>query len=57
MPKVPRLIQQSLDDLIEKAQREGLTRREQALLDEALDYLADLTIRELERLRDTRRRP
>jgi hypothetical protein len=57
VPKVPRLIQQSLDDLIEKAQREGLTRREQALLDEALDYLADLTIRELERLRDTRRRP
>ncbi|HEY3245600.1 MAG TPA: hypothetical protein VGM03_19830 [Phycisphaerae bacterium] len=51
------MIQQSLDDLIEKAQREGLTRREQALLDEALDYLADLTIRELERLRDTRRRP
>lgn len=55
VPKVPRVIQQSVDALIDKAQAEGLTRREQRLLDEVLDYLADLTIRELERIRDARR--
>ena len=55
VPKVPRVIQQSVNQLIEKAQSQGLTRREQRLLDEVLDYLADLTIRELERIRDARR--
>jgi len=51
VPKVPRLIQSELDRLIEKGETDGLQPDEQAQLDEVLDYLDNLTIIELERLK------
>jgi RNA polymerase sigma factor (sigma-70 family) len=50
VPKVPRLIQSEIDRLIDKGTESGLSEEERAQLDEALDYLDDLTIFELERL-------
>ena len=45
--KVPSLIQTQIDAWIEKSKRGTLTEQEQASLDELLDYVDDLTIREL----------
>jgi len=50
VPKVPRLIQSEIDRLIDKGTESGLSEEERAQLDEALDYLDDLTIFELERV-------
>ncbi len=50
VPKVPRLIQSEIDRLIDKGTESGLSEEERAQLDEALDYLDDLTIFELEHL-------
>lgn len=49
VPKVPQLLQSEIDRLIDKGTESGLSEDEQAQLDEALDYLDDLTIYELER--------
>lgn len=51
VPKVPRLVQNEIDRLIEKGKTDGLSTDEQAQLNEALDYLDDLTTIELERLK------
>jgi hypothetical protein len=48
---VPRLVQNEIDRLIEKGKTDGLSTDEQAQLNEALDYLDDLTTIELERLK------
>ncbi|MCK4343371.1 MAG: hypothetical protein KAY37_16780 [Phycisphaerae bacterium] len=53
VPKIPRLIQNEIDRLIKKGKYEGLLPAEQVQLDEALDYLDDLAIFELERLKVT----
>ena len=51
VPKLPRLLQGQINSLIEKGNTEGLAPDEQTQLDEALDYLDDLTIFQLERLK------
>jgi hypothetical protein len=50
IPKVPRLFQAEIDRLIAKSKLDALNEEEEAKLDEALDYLDDLTLWELERV-------
>ena len=47
LPKVPSLIQAQINSLIERSKEGNLSTEEEASLNELLDYLDDLTIREL----------
>lgn len=49
IPKIPRLMQRQVDELIEKSKSGAITSGEQTQLDEVLDYLDELTLYELQR--------
>jgi len=53
LPKVPSLVQQQIDQLIEQRKHGQLEPGDEAALNELLDYLDDLTYRELSHLAET----
>ncbi|HEY3242551.1 MAG TPA: hypothetical protein VGM03_04290 [Phycisphaerae bacterium] len=56
MMRIPRLLQEAIDHLVAKGKQEALPPREQTMLDEALLYLAELWVCQLERRLAAKRR-
>jgi len=50
VPKLPSFIQEQLDELIEKGERDELNQRQRAQLHKVLDYVDAMTIVALQRL-------